>query len=162
MIQVGSNAYIPYSRYQVKPHSSPWLSAAFPADIARINHFFPLHKTWTFPLRISSVNVIKSAIWSHLLTTSLMKNFRCCAVFVCTNRTNLLHLKWSSVIFVKEFLKLPNSFMLTKEKIEKSLSPCRNLTLTTFWRISNSDFSKGKSIPPPLFYIPEVLPSRSD
>lgn len=52
--------------------------------------------------------------------------------------------------------------MLTKEKIEKSLSPCRNLTLTTFWRISNSDFSKGKSIPPPLFYIPEVLPSRSD
>ena len=38
-----------------------------------------LHKKWSFPLRISSVNVTKSAvflrIWSHLLKKYLMENF---------------------------------------------------------------------------------------
>ena len=41
-----------------------------------------LQKKWSFPIRISSVNVTKSAvrIWSHLLKKSLMKNFIFCAV----------------------------------------------------------------------------------
>ena len=42
-----------------------------------------LHKKWSYPLRISSVNVTKSAslqIWSHLLKKSLMENFIFCAV----------------------------------------------------------------------------------
>ena len=46
-----------------------------------------LHKKWRFPIRISSVNVTKSAvvrrklrIWSHLLKKSLMENFIFCAV----------------------------------------------------------------------------------
>ena len=38
-----------------------------------------LHKKWRFPLKISSVDVTKSAgnfrIWSHFLKTSLMENF---------------------------------------------------------------------------------------
>ena len=28
-IQVGIDVYIPYCKYQVEPHSSPWFSAAF-------------------------------------------------------------------------------------------------------------------------------------
>ena len=43
-----------------------------------------LHKKWSFPLRISSVNVTKSArklwIFSNLLKKSLMENFIFCAV----------------------------------------------------------------------------------
>ena len=39
-----------------------------------------LHKKWSFPLKISSVNVTKPPIWSHLLKKSLMKNFIVCAV----------------------------------------------------------------------------------
>ena len=43
-----------------------------------------LHKKWSFPLKISSVNVTKSAsflrIWSHLLKKSLMENFIFCLV----------------------------------------------------------------------------------
>ena len=42
-----------------------------------------LHKKWSFPLRISSVNVIKSRklrIWSHLLKKPLLENFIFCAV----------------------------------------------------------------------------------
>ena len=41
-VQVGIDVYIPHHKYQVKPHSSPWFSAAFAAAIAHRNHFFPL------------------------------------------------------------------------------------------------------------------------
>ena len=34
------DAYIPHRRYQVKPHSSPWFSAACDAAIVHRNHFF--------------------------------------------------------------------------------------------------------------------------
>ena len=46
------------------------------------------HKKWSFPLRISSINLTKSTVfygsgqvsWSHLLRKSLMKNFNFYAV----------------------------------------------------------------------------------
>ena len=39
-VQIGIDLYIPYHKYQVKPYSSPWLSAASAAVIAHRNHFF--------------------------------------------------------------------------------------------------------------------------
>ena len=39
-VQVGIDVYIPHCKYQVKPHSSPWFSAAFAAAIVHRNHFF--------------------------------------------------------------------------------------------------------------------------
>ena len=39
-IQVGIDVYIPHGKYQVKPYSSPWFSAACPAAIVHRNHFF--------------------------------------------------------------------------------------------------------------------------
>ena len=39
-VQVGSDVYIPHRKYQVKPNSSPWFSAACAAAIAHRNHFF--------------------------------------------------------------------------------------------------------------------------
>ena len=41
-VQVGIDIYIPHRKYQVKPHSSPWLSAAYAAAIVHRNHFFHL------------------------------------------------------------------------------------------------------------------------
>ena len=38
--QVGIDVYIPHPKYQVKPHSSPWFSAACVATIVYRNHFF--------------------------------------------------------------------------------------------------------------------------
>ena len=38
-IQVGIDVYIPHRKYQVKPHSSPWFSAACTAAIVHTNHF---------------------------------------------------------------------------------------------------------------------------
>ena len=36
--------YISYRKYQVKPHSSPWFSAACAAAIVHRNHFFCLYQ----------------------------------------------------------------------------------------------------------------------
>ena len=35
---------MPHRKYQVKPHSSPWFSAACAAAIAHRNHFFCLYQ----------------------------------------------------------------------------------------------------------------------
>ena len=43
-VQVGIDVYIPHRKYQVKPHSSPWFSAAYTAGIVHRNHFFHLHQ----------------------------------------------------------------------------------------------------------------------
>ena len=43
-VQVGIDVYIPHRKYQVKPHSSPWFSAACATAIVHRNHFFRLHQ----------------------------------------------------------------------------------------------------------------------
>ena len=43
-VQVGIDVYIPYRKYQVKPHSSLWFSAACAVVIAHRNHFFRLYQ----------------------------------------------------------------------------------------------------------------------
>ena len=43
-VQVRTDVYIPHRKYQVKPHSSPWFSAACAAAIAHRNHFFRLYQ----------------------------------------------------------------------------------------------------------------------
>ena len=43
-VQVGIGVYIPQRKYQVKPHSSPYFSAACVAAIVNRNHFFCLYQ----------------------------------------------------------------------------------------------------------------------
>ena len=43
-VQVGIDVYIPHRKYQVKPHSSPWFSAACAAAKVHRNHFFCLYQ----------------------------------------------------------------------------------------------------------------------
>ena len=43
-VQVGIAVYISHHKYQVKPHSSPWFSAACAAVIVHRNHFFCLYQ----------------------------------------------------------------------------------------------------------------------
>ena len=43
-VQVGIEVYIPRCNYQIKPHSSPWFSAACAAVIVHRNHFFGLYQ----------------------------------------------------------------------------------------------------------------------
>ena len=44
VFQVGIDVYIPHRKYQVKPHSSPWFSAACAAATVHGNHFFRLYQ----------------------------------------------------------------------------------------------------------------------
>ena len=43
-VQVGIDVYIPHRKYQVKPNSSPWFSAACATAIVHTNHFFRLYQ----------------------------------------------------------------------------------------------------------------------
>ena len=43
-VQVGIDVYISHRKYKVKPHSSPWFSAACAAAIVHRNHFFHLYQ----------------------------------------------------------------------------------------------------------------------
>ena len=43
-VQVGIDVYILYLAYQVKPNSTPWLSAAFAVALAHVKHFFRLYR----------------------------------------------------------------------------------------------------------------------
>ena len=43
-VQVGIDVYVPHCKYQVKPHSSPWFSAACAAAIVHRTHFFCLYQ----------------------------------------------------------------------------------------------------------------------
>ena len=43
-VQVGIDVYTPNRKYQVKPHSSLWFSAACAAAIVHRNHFFRLYQ----------------------------------------------------------------------------------------------------------------------
>ena len=43
-VLVGIDVYIPHCQYQVKPHSSPWFSAACASAIVHRNHFFCLYQ----------------------------------------------------------------------------------------------------------------------
>ena len=42
--EVGIDVCIPYRKYQVKPYSSPWFSAASTAAIVHRNNFFCLYQ----------------------------------------------------------------------------------------------------------------------
>ena len=44
MVHVRIDVYIPHLKYQVKPQSFQWFSAAYPAAIVHRNHFFCLHQ----------------------------------------------------------------------------------------------------------------------
>ena len=43
-LKVGIDLYIPYCKYQVKPHSSSWFSVACADGIVPRNHFFRLYQ----------------------------------------------------------------------------------------------------------------------
>ena len=44
LIGVVFDVYVPQWKYQVKPHSSPWFSAACAATIVHTNHFFRFYQ----------------------------------------------------------------------------------------------------------------------
>ena len=67
-IQVGIDVYIPHRKYQVKPHSSPWFSAACAAAIVHRNHFFCLYqKDKSFDSKVKSIVISTKVNLLYLL-----------------------------------------------------------------------------------------------
>ena len=77
-VQIEIDVYIPHRKYQVKPHSYPWFSAACAAAIVYRNQFFRLYQQ-----NESSESKLSS------------------------DRLEIVS---------EEFLKLPNLYMLIKQK----------------------------------------------
>ena len=119
-----------------------------------------MHKKWSFLLRISSVNVIKSAGNSHLLKKSLMGNFIFYPVFLghmatpeatciyqfITNNDALFHLWWKETLLnhqkFSEFMKMVVDFFASIS----STHPSRVLLSTCFWNSCGSTrFSRLRS-----------------
>ena len=95
--------------------------------------------SWSFgrysKSRYFKSNLIHLHVFQQL---ALLPDFKEITLFVCTKRTNLLHLKWSLdrlVIFANGFLKLANLLMLTKQK---SLVASQKFDSRDIWRIANS------------------------
>ena len=65
-VQVGIDVYI-HLKYQVKPHPSPWFSAACAAAIVRKNHFFFFCKSVLEPSKLAYANKTKESVTSHKL-----------------------------------------------------------------------------------------------
>ena len=60
-VNVGIDAYIPHRKYQAKPHSSSWFSAASAAAIVYRNHFFRLYQHNLLNLKYSSDKLVIAA-----------------------------------------------------------------------------------------------------
>ena len=101
-----------------------------------------LHKKWIFPLRISSVNMTRSAvlqrIWSHLLKKSLMKNFIFCAVWcVCVGDVLAWITCYYIVIVLIEIMSLRKRCRIFTFK--RKVKRCFKQIWTVIWRASVGD-----------------------
>ena len=102
-VQVGIDVYIPHRKYQVKPHSSPWFSAACAAAIVHRNHFFCLYQQNNQKKPSLPRNLAHRTFHELLIVFSTRVNLlyllystaqRCCLLLlitlhVFTSRTNL-------------------------------------------------------------------------
>ena len=57
-VQVGMDVYIPHHKYQVKLHSSPWISVACAAAIVHRNHLFGTNKINLLNIKKSSDRIV--------------------------------------------------------------------------------------------------------
>ena len=106
----------------------------------------PLHKKWSFPLRISSVNFFrKLRIWSHLLKKSLTENFIFCAMYSAMfYAVSLFPITWSffslaKFLIIHEKLRKAKTLMLLclfRSVDHNSLWSSNKLNLTNFLRLN--------------------------
>ena len=110
-VQVGIDVYIPHRKYQVKPHPTPWFSAACATAIFHRNHFFRLYqqnKSSESKVKFRQASnrckrVLEAANLHTLLkqkSPSLPKNLAlgtfCELLIVFSTKVNLLYLLYST------------------------------------------------------------------
>ena len=106
-VQVGIDVY-PHRKYQVKPHSSPWFSAAYAAVIVHRNHFFRLQQKDKSKVKfrqasnrcIKALEAAKLAYANKKKSPSLPRNLALGTfvelLIVFSTKVNLLYLLYST------------------------------------------------------------------
>ena len=147
-VQVGIDVYIPHRKYQVKPHSSPWFSAACAAAIVHRNHFFRLYQQ-----NKSSESKVKFRQASNPCTR-LLEAAK--LAYATKTKESITSQKLGS----RDFWQIANSVL------NKGKSARVSQLGSTSGRDNLDKMAKnpGKTLSaiPPLFNGPEVLSSASD
>ena len=102
-VQVGIDVYIPYYKYQVKPHSSPCFSAVCAAVMVHRNHFFcwyQQNKSSESKVKFIQVSnyckrVLEAAKLHMLIRTLALRTFGKLPI-VFSTEVNLLYLLYST------------------------------------------------------------------
>ena len=110
-VQVGIDVYIPHRRYQVKPHSSPWFSAACAAAIVHRNNFFCLYQQSK-----SSESKVKLRQISNRCEGVLEAAKLACATKIKSESTSQKRGSW-------DFWRIANSFL---NKGKSAITPLFN------------------------------------
>ena len=113
-VHVGIDVHIPYHKYQVKPHSSSWFSAACAAAAVNRNHFFVCTKTINLLnlkessgrlvmvakgfLKLPNLHMITKQKSPSIPRNSALRTFGK-FVMVFSAKINLLFLLYSTVVF---------------------------------------------------------------
>ena len=151
-VQVRSNVYIPHWKYQVKPHSSPWISAACAAAIVYRNQFFRL-----YPKDKSSESKVK---FRH--ASNCCKRVLEAAKLAYTNKTK------DSIITSQrlcswDFWRIPNSFL---NKCKSAIPPLFNSpevlsSASDETKLFAENFCKSSNLDDSVISLP-VFPARTN
>ena len=149
----GIDVYIPHRKYQVRPHSSPWFSAACATIIVHSKSINFLTKEFTTQKKIF-IYKIKIEIKTTPTTENLF--FRLYQKDKSSNSKVKFRQASNRCKRILESTKLAYTNK-TKESITSQVLGYRDVS----W-IPNSLLNKDKSVIPPLLNSPEVLSSASD
>ena len=148
-VQVGIDVYIPHQKYQLKPHSSPWFSAACAAAIVYRSHFFHLYQQNKF-----SESKVKFRQASNHCKSVLEA-----AKFICKTKESIISQKLGS----RDFWRIANSVL---NKGKSAIPPLFNGTevlpsASDKAKLFAKDFSKNSNLDDSGNSLP-VFPSRTN
>ena len=148
-VQVGIDVYIPHHKYQLKPHSSPWFSAACAAAIVHRSHFFHLYQQNKF-----SESKVKFRQASNHCKRVLEA-----AKLICKTKESIISQKLGS----RDFWRIANSVL---NKGKSAIPPLFNgpevlPSASDKAKLSAKDFSKNSNLDDSGNSSP-VFPSRTN
>ena len=150
-VQVEIDVYIPHRKYQIKPHSSPWFSAAFAAAIVHRNHFSHLYKQNKFS---------ESTVKFRQASSRRKKVLKAAKLAYATKTKQSIT---SQKLGCRDFWRIANS-VLNKDK--SAIPPLFNGTealssASDKEKLFARNFSKNSNLDDPGISLP-VFPSRTN
>ena len=140
--------YISLRKYQVKPDSSPWFSAAYAAAIIHRNHFF----------RLCQKNIAPGSKVKFIQASNCCKRVLEAAKLACANKTDSIT---SQKLGSRDFWGIPNSVL---NKGKSAIPPLFDSLLSSASdkaKLFTENFSKNSNLDDSGIFLP-VFPSRTN